>query len=81
MEVKKYINDAIIFPDRYREGDDMYASTALYAALEAMPAGATEKGKKASFYRRNICIAPKLHILCDSNKISVFIPYEYDEEY
>lgn len=78
---EKYINDAIIFPDRYREGDDSYSSTALCAALEAMPAGATDKGRKLRSTAEISALHPKLHILCDNNKIFIFIPYEYDDEY
>ncbi len=77
----KYINDAIIFPDRYNEGDDSYASTALCTALEAMPAGSTDKGRKLISNASISPLHPKLHILCDNNKMSIFIPYDYDEEY
>lgn len=77
----KYINDAIIFPDRYSEGDDSYASTALCTALEAMPAGATDKGRKLISNASISPLHPKLHILCNNNKMSIFIPYDYDEEY
>ena len=76
----KYLQDAILFPDRYSEGDD-YASTALCAALEAMPAGATERGRKLLSNAARSPLDPQLHILCDNNKFSIFIPYEYDEEY
>lgn len=76
----KYVNDAIIFPDRYSE-DDEYTSTALCSALEAMPAGATDKGRKLIYNASLSPLDPKLHILCDNNKLTIFIPYEYDEEY
>lgn len=77
----KFVNDAIIFPDRYSEGDDSYASTALCTALEAMPAGSTDKGRKLISNATISALHPKLHLLCDNNKISIFIPYEYDENY
>lgn len=77
----KFINDAIIFPDRYSEGDDSYSSSGLCTALEAMPAGSTDKGKKLIYNASMTALHPKLHILCNNNKMSIFIPYEYDEEY
>lgn len=76
----KYLKDAIIFPDRYGDSAD-YASTELCAALEAMPAGSTEQGKKLIRNASQTAMDPHLHILCDNNRISVFIPYEYDEKY
>jgi hypothetical protein len=76
----KYVNDAIIFPDRYSEGDT-YASNALCAALEAMPAGSTDKGRKMIANASISPLDPQLHILCNNNQISLFIPYEYDEDY
>ena len=78
---EKYVIDAIIFPDRYSEGDENYASTALCAALETMPAGATEKGRKLLHHVSLSALHPKLHILCNNHKLSLFIPYEYDENY
>ena len=77
----KYINDAIIFPDRYNEEDDSYSSAGLCTALEAMPAGSTDKGRKLISNATISALHPKLHLLCDNNKISIFIPYEYDENY
>ncbi len=77
----KYLKDAIIFPDRYNDDDTAYASTELCAALEAMPAGSTEQGKKIIANASKVALDPQLHILCDNNRISVFVPYEYDEEY
>lgn len=77
----KYINDAIIFPDRYSEGDDSYASVALCTALESMPAGLTDKGRKLISNASITPLHPKLHILCNNNMMSIFIPYDYDEEY
>ena len=77
----KYINDAIIFPDRYNEFDEAYSSNALCTALEAMPAGSTDKGRKLISNASISALHPKLHILCDNNKLSIFIPYEYDENY
>ena len=77
----KIINDAIIFPDRYSEGDDSYSSAGLCTALEAMPAGSTDKGRKLIANATLSALHPKLHILCNNNKMSIFIPYEYNEEY
>ena len=76
----KYLQDAIIFPDRYSEGET-YASDGLCAALEAMPAGATDRGRKLIANASRSPLDPRLHILCDNNQISLFVPYEYDEEY
>ncbi len=76
----KYVTDAIIFPDRKIEGDEI-SSAAMCAALEEMPAASTDKGKTLLSSMSASALDPKLHILCDNNKISVFIPYEYDEEY
>ena len=76
----RYVNDAILFPDRYSEGET-YASDALCAALEAMPAGATDRGRKLIANASRSPLDPRLHILCDNNQISLFVPYEYDEEY
>lgn len=77
----KFVTDAIIFPDRYSEGDESYSSTALCAALEAMPAGSTEKGRKLLANAAASALDPKLHLLCDNNRMAIFVPYEYDEEY
>ncbi|MBQ8408353.1 MAG: DUF87 domain-containing protein [Clostridia bacterium] len=76
----KYVADAVIFPDRCSEGEE-YSSVALCAALEEMPAASTEKGKKLLSNASTSALDPMLHVLCDNNKISVFIPYEYDEDY
>ena len=76
----KYVNDAILFPDRYSEGET-YASDGLCAALEAMPAGATDRGRKLIANASRSPLDPRLHILCNNNQISLFVPYEYDEEY
>ncbi|MBE6630229.1 MAG: hypothetical protein E7624_05200 [Ruminococcaceae bacterium] len=78
---EKYLHDAIIFPDRYNEEEDSYSSSALCAALEAMPAGASAKGKKLIYNASTSALDHRLHILCNDNKISIFVPYEYDEEY
>ena len=77
---EKYVHDAIIFPDRKVEGDEI-SSAAMCAALEEMPAASTDKGKKLLSNASASALDPMLHILCNNNKISVFIPYEYDEEY
>lgn len=76
----RYVNDAILFPDRYSEGET-YASDALCAALEAMPTGATDRGRKLIANASRSPLDPRLHILCDNNQISLFVPYEYDEDY
>ena len=76
----KYITDAIIFPDRYSE-DDEYTSNSLCAALEAMPAGSTDKGRKLLSNAALSPLHPKLHILCDNNKLTIFIPYDRSEDY
>ena len=47
----------------------------------SMPAGSTDKGKKLIYNASMTALHPKLHILCNNNKMSIFIPYEYDEEY
>ena len=69
----KYLKDAIIFPGR--------ASDTMCAALEIMPAAESEDGKKLLSKIAKFGLDSKLHILCNKNKLSVFIPYEYDEEY
>ena len=74
------MKNAIVFPDRYQEGDD-YSSTALCEALEAMPAGTTDKGRKLIANATLSALNPKLHILCNGNNLTIFIPYEYSEEY
>ena len=76
----KYMKNAIIFPDRYVEGDD-YSSDALCKALESTPAGATEKGRKLINNATASALDPKLHILCVGNVLTIFIPYEYSEDY
>lgn len=76
----KYMRNAIIFPDRFDEGDN-YSSAALCDALDAMPAGATEKGRKLIANATASALDPKLHLLCVSNNMYIFIPYEYSEEY
>lgn len=76
----KYVRDAIIFPDRHGEGDDA-SSAAMCAALEELPAASTDKGKKLLSNAATSALDPRLHILCDNNRVSIFIPYEYDEEY
>ena len=76
----KYINNAIIFPDRYMEGES-YSSDSLIKALENMPAGSTSKGKKIISNALVTPIHPQLHILCIGNQISIFIPYKYKKEY
>ena len=76
----KIMNDAIIFPDRYTEGE-AYSSSCLCEALDAMPAGSTDKGRKLIANATASALHPKLHILCNNNKLSMFIPYEYDMDY
>jgi hypothetical protein len=76
----KYMRNAIIFPDRYQDGED-YSSAALCDALDAMPAGTTEKGRKLIANATASALDPKLHLLCISNNIYIFIPYEYDKNY
>ena len=76
----KYMKNAIVFPDRYVEGDD-YSSHALCKALESMPAGSTDKGRKLINNATASALNPKLHILCVGNNLTIFIPYEYDEDY
>lgn len=69
----KYLKDAIIFPGR--------ASDTMCDALESLPASQSEDGKKLLTKISQFGLDSKLHILCNRNKLSVFIPYEYDEEY
>lgn len=76
----KYINNAIIFPDRYSEGED-YTSDQLCKALENMPAGSTSKGKKIIANALQSSLHPMLHILCVNSQISIFVPYKYEKEY
>ncbi len=76
----KYVTDAIIFPERYNPGDE-YSSAMLCAALESMPAGSTDKGRKLIANASISPLNPMLHILCDNNKITIFIPYKCDNEY
>ena len=76
----KLMNDAIIFPDRYTEGE-AYSSSNLCDALDVMPAGSTDKGKKLIANATMSALDPKLHILCNNNKLTIFIPYEYDMDY
>lgn len=76
----KLMNDAVIFPDRYKEGES-YSSSSLCSALEEMPAGATDKGRKLIANATRDALHPKLHILCNNNKLSMFIPYEYERGY
>ena len=76
----KYINNAVIFPDRYMEGES-YSSDLLVKALENMPAGSTAKGKKIIANALVSPLDPMLHILCIGNQISLFIPYKYKKEY
>ncbi len=77
---EKYLNDAVIFPDRYTEGE-AYSSSNLCTALEKMPAGSTEEGRKLLSNASSAALDPHLHILCVNNRLSLFVPYEYDEEY
>lgn len=76
----KYMTDAIILPDRQLSDND-YSSTALINALDKLPAGTTDKGKKLISDASSVPLDPQMHLLCDNNKISLFIPYEYDENY
>lgn len=76
----KYMNDAIVFPDRVIDENE-YSSDALIKALEALPAGDTEKGKKLIAGASLMPLDPRIHILCDNNKMSLFVPYNKDEEY
>lgn len=76
----KYIKNAIIFPDRDTEGE-VYSSAMLCSALDSMPAGATDKGKKLISTATLSSLHPKLHLLCNNNKLSIFVPYDYSFEY
>lgn len=77
----RFVCDAIIFPDHRSSTEDSASSVDLCAALEKMPAGSTEKGRKLIANLSLSALDPKLHLLCNNNKLSIFIPYAYDEEY
>lgn len=77
----RFVRNAILFPDRGGEDPDTYSSSALCAALESMPAGATEKGRRLCANATASPLDPKLHILCNHNKLTLFVPYAYDEAY
>lgn len=78
---QKIVKDAIVFPDRYSEDDPAYTSDMLCTMLDELPAGATDKGRKLIANARKTPLSPKLHLLCVDNQITVFVPYDYDEEY
>ena len=73
MDDSKYVKNAIIFPDE--------TSDTMYTAFESMPVADTGDGRRLLAKIQNSALDPKLHILCNKNELSVFIPYEYDEEY
>lgn len=80
-EFEKYYNDAIIFPNNSDEYDSDSANGELCEALDALPAVQSEDGKKLFAKIAKFGLDPKLHILCNNNKVNLFVPYEYDEEY
>ncbi len=78
---RKYIKDAVIFPDRRGEEDEIYTSSMLCAMLAELPAGDTKEGKRLIANAQRTPLHPKLHLLCVNQQVSAFVPYEYDPEY
>ena len=78
---EKYVQNAIIFPDCDNGDEESYSSAALCTALEALPAGETDRGKKLISNTAIKPLDPRLHLLCNDSKITIFVPYEYGEEY
>ena len=76
----EYMTDAIIFPG---STDDEYSdpSEPIRSALERMPAASGPKGKTLLTKIAKHGLDPRLHVLCNKNKVFIFLPYEYDEEY
>ena len=73
------IEDAVILPDRYFEGEP-YASSGLISFLEQTEAADTT----AKDMLRTLVttpLNPKLNILCNNNEVSCFIPYGYTNEF
>ncbi len=76
----EYMTDAIIFPgDLQDEYSDPTAF--LRSCLERMPAGSGPNGRKLLAKITKHGIDRRLHVLCNKNAVSLFLPYEYDEDY
>lgn len=73
------IEDAILVPDKYYEGEQ-YASSDLIAFLQQTEAAETTAREMLKTLVTSP-LNPKLNILCNNSEVSCFIPYEYTEEY
>lgn len=80
-DLEEYYNDAIIFPNNSDEYDSDSSNGDLCATIDELPVGRSEEGKKLFAKIAKFGLDPKLHILCNNNKVNLFVPYEYDEEY
>ncbi len=73
------IEDAVLMPDRYYEGEP-YASSGLISFLEQTEV-ADNTAKDMLRTLVTTPLNPKLNILCNNNEVSCFIPYGYTNEF